>query len=106
MFLIHILEMILLLIVPVGVVGMLAAIIALSLESNCLDNDTEYSIECRRTRDQKIFIRNILGYILLAPIALLIVIPPLGLICEFLYKKFKAVFIKLRGARAARGVSV
>ena len=45
MFLIHILEMILLLIVPVGVVGMLAAIIALSLESNCLDTDTEYAIE-------------------------------------------------------------
>ncbi len=71
------------LIIPV-IFSMLATIISLTIQSNCTDGDTEYDAECRRNRDRNILIRNILGYILLAPIALFVVF----LVFMFIYRNF------------------
>jgi hypothetical protein len=100
--------------IVVVITGFIIAIVALTIESSCSNGDDDIEVECRRQRDRKILIRNILAGILLSPIAFFVVFYMFSgllyvfrLIAYFLYRKPSEVtVIPALELQTVRGVSV
>jgi len=101
--------------IVVVIIGFTIAIVALTIESSCSNGDDDIEVECRRQRDKKILIRNILAGILLSPIAFFVIFYMFSgllyvfrLIAYFLYRKpsEEATVIPALELQAVRGVSV
>ncbi len=94
--------------IVVVIIAFLIAIVALTIESSCSNGDDDIEVECRRERDRKILIRNILAGILLSPIAFFVVFYMYRFIAYFFYRKpsEEATVIPALELQAVRGVSV